>query len=52
MTELIFLQDLVVILTAAVAVVALLRRLHVPSIVEQCDHVHDGLRCQALLFVS
>jgi CPA2 family monovalent cation:H+ antiporter-2 len=32
MTELVFLQDLVVILTAAVAVVTLLRRLHVPSI--------------------
>ncbi len=32
MTELVFLQDLVVILAAAVAVVALLRRLHVPSI--------------------
>ncbi len=32
MTELVFLQDLVVILAAAVAVVALLRHLHVPSI--------------------
>ena len=32
MTELVFLQDLVVILAAAVAVVTLLRRLHVPSI--------------------
>jgi CPA2 family monovalent cation:H+ antiporter-2 len=32
MTELVFLQDLMVILIAAVAVVALLRRLHVPSI--------------------
>jgi len=32
MTELVFLQDLVIILAAAVAVVALLRRLHVPSI--------------------
>jgi CPA2 family monovalent cation:H+ antiporter-2 len=32
MTELVFLQDLVVILTAAVAVVALLRRLQVPPI--------------------
>ncbi len=32
MTELVFLQDLVVILTAAVVVVALLCRLHVPSI--------------------
>ena len=32
MTAPVFLQDLVVILTAAVAVVVLLRRLHVPSI--------------------
>ena len=32
MTELVFLQDLVIILGAAVVVVALLRRLHVPSI--------------------
>ena len=32
MTKLVFLQDLVVILGAAVVVVALLRRLHVPSI--------------------
>ncbi len=32
MTELVFLQDLVVILTAAVVVVALLRRLQVPAI--------------------
>ena len=32
MTELVFLQDLVVILAASVAVVALLRRLQVPSI--------------------
>jgi CPA2 family monovalent cation:H+ antiporter-2 len=32
MTELVYLQDLVIILGAAVVVVALLRRLHVPSI--------------------
>lgn len=32
MSQLIFVQDLVIILAAAVAVVALLRRLRVPSI--------------------